>query len=116
MKKRLLSGFVAVGVILSVGASSGGAVAPSGEAAYNTFCSKCHGLKGAGTDKGPPFVNSIYKPSHHSDMSFRWAAERGVVAHHWSFGNMPKVTGVKPDELESIIKYIRAVQADAGIK
>jgi mono/diheme cytochrome c family protein len=82
---------------------------------FNFNCAKCHGENGVGTKQGPPLVHKIYHPNHHADLSFRWAIERGVRAHHWGFGDMPKIDGVKPDEAESIIKYIRGIQKEAGI-
>ncbi|MBI5237214.1 MAG: cytochrome c [Deltaproteobacteria bacterium] len=93
----------------------GEAVVKHGETLFNGNCSKCHGLKGAGTDKGPPLVHKIYEPNHHADISFHWAAERGVRAHHWGFGDMPPVQGVSKDEVSAIIKYIRGLQKEAGI-
>jgi hypothetical protein len=48
-------------------------------------------------------------------MAFQRAAAKGVRAHHWKFGNMPKIDGVKPDEVTQIIGYIRWLQRQAGI-
>ncbi|MFQ5735241.1 MAG: c-type cytochrome [Thermodesulfobacteriota bacterium] len=87
----------------------------SGEAYFNKYCAGCHGIKGAGTDKGPPLVHRIYRPNHHSDWSFRRAVTQGVSSHHWRFGNMPPVKGVAPEEVDDIIKYVRKIQKDAGI-
>jgi len=38
-----------------------------------------------------------------------------VKAHHWEFGNMPKIEGVSPADVEQIIRYIRWLQRQAGI-
>ena len=86
-----------------------------GEAVFNEKCAKCHGRGATGTTAGPPLVHRIYHPNHHADLSFRWAVERGVRAHHWGFGDMPKVEGVAPQDVELIIKYVRKLQKDAGI-
>jgi mono/diheme cytochrome c family protein len=86
-----------------------------GEAKFNTFCSRCHGPQGQGTDNGPPLVHKIYEPNHHADMAFQQAAARGVRAHHWKFGNMPKIEGVTSEEVTQIIGYIRWHQRQAGI-
>lgn len=110
-------------LFLLLAASFGSAIASGnaetvvrdGAAIFNVRCSKCHGLKGAGTDKGPPLVHKIYEPNHHADMSFYWAAERGVRAHHWGFGDMPPVEGVSKDDVSAIIRYIRGLQKEAGI-
>ena len=91
------------------------AAQPPGEALYDRHCSKCHGAKGSGTDKGPPLVHMIYHPNHHGDMAFYFAVERGVVSHHWRFGDMPKIPGLKEDDAGNIIQYIRRLQKEAGI-
>ena len=36
-------------------------------------------------------------------------------AHHWEFGNMPKIEGVTPADVEQIIRYVRWLQREAGI-
>lgn len=87
----------------------------AGEEVFNKKCSHCHGIKGSGTDKGPPLVHVIYRSGHHSDLSFRLAVQNGVRAHHWRFGDMPPVEGVAGNEIEEIIKYIRTLQREAGI-
>ncbi|MEK6531795.1 MAG: cytochrome c [Deltaproteobacteria bacterium] len=87
----------------------------AGEEAFNKNCGQCHGIKGSGTDKGPPLVHVIYRSGHHSDLSFRLAVQNGVRAHHWRFGDMSPVEGVAGNEIEEIIKYIRTLQREAGI-
>jgi mono/diheme cytochrome c family protein len=86
-----------------------------GEALFNANCAACHGIGGKGTQTGPPFLDKIYEPSHHADIAFYRAAESGVRAHHWKFGDMPKVPGVTKDDLAQIIPYIRWLQKQAGI-
>ncbi len=86
-----------------------------GEAKFNNFCSRCHGPQGKGTNNGPPLVHKIYEPNHHADMAFQRAAALGVRAHHWKFGNMPKIDGVVPEDVSQIIAYIRWLQRQAGI-
>jgi len=39
----------------------------------------------------------------------------GVRAHHWTFGDMPKIPGITRDDLTQIIAYIRWLQKQAGI-
>ena len=82
---------------------------------FHSFCAPCHGPQGVGTDHGPPLVHKIYEPSHHADMAFQQAAARGVRAHHWKFGNMPKIDGVTPEDVTDIIGYVRWLQKQAGI-
>lgn len=86
-----------------------------GEEKFNSYCSRCHGLQGKGTDNGPPLVHKIYEPNHHSDFAFQRAAAQGVRAHHWKFGNMPKIDGVTPEDVSEIIQYVRWLQRQAGI-
>ncbi|MBV1864502.1 MAG: cytochrome c, partial [Rhodobacteraceae bacterium] len=63
----------------------------------------------------PPLVHKIYEPSHHGDMSFLLAAQNGVRAHHWPFGNMPPVAGVTRGDVVGIVSYIRELQRENGI-
>jgi len=87
-----------------------------GEALYNTHCARCHGPKAAGTDHGPTFISRIYEPNHHGDPAFQLAAMNGVRAHHWNFGDMPKIEGVTPQEVDEIIRYVRWLQRQTGIQ
>jgi mono/diheme cytochrome c family protein len=86
-----------------------------GEAKFSSHCAACHGASAVGTAQGPPLVHKIYEPNHHADVAFQRAALNGVRAHHWDFGNMPKIDGVSPDDVDQIIKYIRWLQRQAGI-
>lgn len=87
----------------------------SAEQKYVTYCSRCHGIQGRGTDHGPPLVHKIYEPRHHSDFAFQRAAANGVRAHHWKFGNMPPIEGVTAQDVAAITRYIRWLQRQAGI-
>lgn len=86
-----------------------------GEAAFNKFCLPCHGQAAAGTNRGPGFIDRIYEPNHHGDEAFFRAPRMGVRAHHWPFGDMPKIEGVSDENLRQIIGYIRYLQRQAGI-
>jgi mono/diheme cytochrome c family protein len=86
-----------------------------GEAAFNANCARCHGERGVGTAQGPPFVHKIYEPNHHGDAAFQRAVAMGVRAHHWQFGDMPKISTVTSAEVDEIIKYVRWLQRQAGI-
>lgn len=68
-----------------------------------------------GTKQGPPLVHKIYEPNHHGDAAFQRAAANGVKAHHWEFGNMPKIEGATPEDVAQIIKYVRWLQQQAGV-
>lgn len=90
--------------------------AQMGQIAFQENCVSCHGKKGAGTDQGPPLIHKIYEPSHHADFAFQRAAQQGVRAHHWRFGDMPPVEGVTDKQVEWITRYIREVQRANGIE
>ncbi len=120
----LVTAFLCVGCSESKSSSPGspsGAVrkAPAelakGEALFNTHCARCHGEGARGTDHGPAFLSKIYEPNHHGDAAFQLAAQRGVRAHHWNFGDMPKIEGVQPEEVGEIVRYVRWLQKEAGI-
>lgn len=87
----------------------------AGENRFNELCARCHGIAGRGTNTGPPLVHKIYEPSHHADFAFMRAAMQGVRAHHWKFGNMPKISEATPDDVARIIPYVRWLQREAGI-
>lgn len=86
-----------------------------GERKFNANCSRCHGIGGAGTSQGPPFLHKVYEPNHHGDVAFQRAVSNGVKAHHWQFGDMPQIDVVKPDDVDDIVKYVRWLQKQAGI-
>lgn len=86
-----------------------------GEAKFKANCARCHGERGVGTTQGPPLVHKIYEPNHHGDPAFQRAAASGVRAHHWQFGDMPRIEGVTSDDVEQIVKYVRWLQRQAGI-
>jgi mono/diheme cytochrome c family protein len=86
-----------------------------GEARFNANCARCHGQRAGGTAQGPPLVHKIYEPNHHSDHAFQHAAASGVRAHHWQFGDMPKIESMTYEDVEQITQYIRWLQRQAGI-
>ena len=86
-----------------------------GKKKFTARCSACHGEWGMGTKQGPPLMHRFYKPSHHADGAFYRAALKGVRAHHWKFGDMPRVPGIDTKELDLIIPFIRWLQRENGI-
>jgi mono/diheme cytochrome c family protein len=87
----------------------------SGKTLFKKYCIACHGAQGAGSANGPPLIHKVYEPSHHGDQSFYNAALNGARQHHWQFGDMPPVPGIKLAEVVAITKYIRAIQRANGI-
>lgn len=96
----------------------GGSARPGGDGAalYAARCASCHGADLRGTDRGPSHLSKVYEPGHHSDASFRAAIANGSRQHHWDFGDMPPVAGLAPDEVDAVIAYVRAVQAEKGFE
>lgn len=90
-------------------------MAVAGQRAYEVTCAKCHGSFGSGSDKGPPFLNPIYNPGHHSDEAFMRAVRDGVRQHHWHFGDMPAQPAVTEQEVQQIVKFVREIQQANGI-
>lgn len=90
--------------------------AERGKAAFEQFCSTCHGAKAAGSRKGPSLVHKIYEPAHHPDQTFLLAARNGVRAHHWQFGEMPPVPDVPDRQIDEIVSYVREIQRANGIE
>ena len=87
-----------------------------GQRVFEAKCADCHGANAAGQQGvAPPLVHKIYEPSHHSDMAFVLAAKNGVRAHHWKFGNMPKIEGITEGEVKFVATYVRELQRGNGI-
>ncbi len=87
-----------------------------GERLFDRFCAACHGARASGTEQGPPLVHRVYEPGHHGDYAFVRAVTTGVRAHHWSFGDMPPVEEIEPEQIIKVIGYIRLLQREAGIR
>jgi mono/diheme cytochrome c family protein len=87
-----------------------------GESLFTARCSACHGRHATGTDSGPPLVHAVYRPGHHGDDAFTLAVRRGVVAHHWRFGDMPPQPQVSDSQISPIVSYVRWLQRSAGIR
>jgi mono/diheme cytochrome c family protein len=87
-----------------------------GNRAYDIACAACHGTNAQGQEGvAPPLVHRIYEPSHHGDMAFVMAAQNGVRAHHWKFGDMPPIEGVTNADVLNVVAYVRALQRENGI-
>lgn len=86
-----------------------------GKKKYQENCSSCHGMKLEGSKQGPPLIHGFYKPSHHGDPAFYRAALKGVRAHHWKFGNMPKIAGITRRDMDRVIPFIRWFQQAKGL-
>lgn len=117
--------FVVCAALAAAGAlQAQGPLAPSpgffpnsakGERLYQEKCASCHGKDLQGTDKGPPQIHNYYLPNHHSDAAYQIAVRNGVRQHHWSFGDMPPVPGLTPEDVGHIVSFIRREQKRAGL-
>ena len=87
-----------------------------GATLYAENCAQCHGKSlGGVVGSGPPLAHPYYNPGHHGDKAFYRAVENGVQAHHWQFGNMPKIDSLTRRDVQRIIEVIRRVQRANGI-
>lgn len=87
-----------------------------GKRIFDVKCAACHGTNAVGQNGvAPPLVHKIYEPSHHGDFAFIRAAQNGVRAHHWGFGNMPPIEGVTDGDIKMVTTYIRELQRANGI-
>ena len=87
-----------------------------GKTIFEAKCAACHAKNAAGQEGvAPPLVHKIYEPSHHGDESFWIATQRGVRAHHWRFGDMPRVDGLTRADVMMVVSYIRELQRENGI-
>jgi hypothetical protein len=60
-------------------------------------------------------MHKVYVAGHHGDGAFLIAAKNGVRQHHWPFGNMPPVEGIKDEEVAKIVVYVRELQKANGL-
>lgn len=90
-------------------------IARIGAKTFAENCVECHGDHAGGTEQGPPLIHRYYEPGHHADGAFYLAAQRGVRAHHWPFGDMPPQPQMSKVEMSAVVRYIREVQQHNGI-
>lgn len=88
----------------------------TGASLYQAHCAECHGTDLRGTDKGPSHLSIVYEPNHHGDGAFLLAIQRGAPAHHWSFGDMPRIEGLTGDDIAAITAYVREQQRLHGFE
>ncbi len=81
-----------------------------GAALFGSYCSSCHGAFGTGQGLGPPLLDSLYLAPGFDDAAIADAVTAGVRQQHWNYGAMPAVARLGPDDLPSIIAYVRWVQ------
>lgn len=87
-----------------------------GKQLFQENCSQCHGETAMGTEYGPPLLHPFYRPGHHDDGALANAVTNGVVPHHWTFGPMPVIETVRPEDIPQLVMFIRELQRANGIK
>jgi mono/diheme cytochrome c family protein len=87
-----------------------------GRDVFDRRCAACHGASAGGTSAGPALVHQIYRPAHHGDVAFALAVQRGVRAHHWTFGDMPPPLGLSASDVDAVVRYVRELQRANGIR
>ncbi len=87
-----------------------------GSELYQGTCAACHGADLRGTAAGPSFLSIVYEPGHHADAAFVLAVRNGVRAHHWPFGDMPPVEGLRDDDIAAITAFVRERQQIEGFE
>ena len=92
------------------------ALVATGADLYGASCASCHGVDMRGTDEGPSLLSEIYEPGHHADISFLLAVQRGVRAHHWSFGNMKPIESLDEQDVAAIVAFVRDAQREEGFE
>lgn len=95
---------------------SGDVSAGRGADVYERSCASCHGADLRGSDLGPSLLSIVYEPSHHSDEAFRAAITGGSPQHHWNFGPMPAVGGVRGTDIDAVIAFVREQQELHGFE
>jgi mono/diheme cytochrome c family protein len=90
--------------------------AEQGAVFFQQSCANCHGSDALGSEQGPALIDNIYRPARHADLAYHWAVGKGVRQHHRTFGNMPALPDVTPEQAGHIIAYVRREQTRAGIK
>lgn len=122
--KRLPVGFVVALAVVLGGCVVGSdeiepqkpALVEEGALLYAANCAECHGTGLRGTDKGPSHLSVLYKPSHHADGAFLFAVQNGSRSHHWSFGDMPPIDGLTPEDVAAIVAFVREKQRVEGFE
>ena len=81
-----------------------------GNKLFKKNCGICHGTQLQGSQQGPSLLHKTYYPDHHADLAIFWAIKKGVIQHHWKFGNMPPQPQINAEQSADIVAYIRLAQ------
>ena len=78
-------------------------------------CARCHGGDMKGTADGPSLLDRAYLLIFHPDEEYIRAVLEGVPAHHWEYGDMPRIEGLSRADAIALTAHIRAAQRSAGL-
>lgn len=99
-------------------AGTGGFVIPSlsisgydGKEFFSAHCASCHGAYGEGSTVGPKLIHPLYAPDVMPDTAIHTAITQGATARNWPFGDMPPNDTLSDAKIDSIIGFLREVQA-----
>jgi mono/diheme cytochrome c family protein len=92
------------------------ALEQQGAGLFAAHCASCHGEHARGSDSGPTLIHHFYEPNLHGDSTFYDAIRHGAYSHHWNFGDMPAVDGIKDAETAAIVAYVRKLQFANGLR
>lgn len=100
-RRRLLA--LVAGVALVVAGCSGDTSGKLGQELYEQTCAVCHGATGAGTP-GRPAIGAGSNAIQLTDEQIRGVMEVGP-------GAMPSFTRLTSEQLDSLVGYVRTLQA-----
>jgi hypothetical protein len=68
--------------------------------------------------QGPPFLEDVNRPARHADAAFLLAVRRGSPAHPLEVrtGACHPVAGLSDEQVDGLVRYIRAEQRATGIE
>ena len=83
----------------------------AGAQLFLASCTGCHGRAGSGFAGGPPLLDTLYLSPRFPDSAVRRAVLGGAPSRNWDFDDMPAIRTVRPDQIPSVVGYLRWVQA-----
>lgn len=81
-----------------------------GRLAFERECASCHGSTGGGTENGPNLIAARYGPSEMADALIRGAVLNGVPQRSAAHPGMPALPQLRPQELDSVLRFLREIQ------
>lgn len=101
LRRRIL--LLAAGAALVVAGCSGDTSGKLGQELYEQTCAVCHGVTGAGTP-GRPSIGAGSNAVQLTDEQIRGVMDVGP-------GAMPSFSRLTAEQLDSLVEYVRTLQA-----